>query len=261
MKTMTAGGNRNREDRRPGAGVLVLASVLVLAAAGYALTADEIVDRLDRNATARTMDYRAKMTMSIGGEVRAKEFAGWAEGSDRAYIEFTAPARDRGTRFLKLGGEMWMWLPQVGKSTKLAGHMLRQSFAGSDFSYSDAARNARLLDDYAAERTGTDTAGGRVTVVIELAAQRPDVDYARQRLWVDTADFIALRSEFYATSGKLLKTMAVEEFRDIGGRNFPTRVRMTNRLRPATWTELEFTTVRLDVPLPAGVFTRGHLER
>lgn len=224
-------------------------------------TAEEIIRRVDRNATAGSLQYRARMAISIGGEVRTKEFEGWAEGTEKAYIEFTAPARDRGTRFLKLGDEMWMWLREVGKSTKLSGHMLRQSFAGSDFSYSDAARNTELLEDYDAERVGTDTLDGRALVVVELTAKRPDVDYARRRVWVDTTDFTARRSEMYAASGRRLRTMTVEEVRRIDGRNFPTRVRMVNELRTDTWTELEFTELRLDVRVRPEVFTRGWLER
>ncbi|MBN2538039.1 outer membrane lipoprotein-sorting protein [candidate division WOR-3 bacterium] len=234
---------------------------LLVPVGAFGLTADEIVARLDENTVAGSMRYEAKMTISLGGQVRTKEFRGWGEGADKAYIEFTAPARDRDTRFLKLGDEMWMWLPEVGKSTKLAGHMLRQSLMGSDFSYSDAAGNARLRDDYSAELAGTDTAGGKTTVVLELTALRPDVDYARQRAWVDTAGFIPRRVEYYAASGKLLKEMRVEDFRRIAGRNFPTRVRMVNRLRSDTWTEMEFTEIELDVTVPPGVFDKSYLER
>jgi outer membrane lipoprotein-sorting protein len=234
---------------------------LVVPVVAFGLTAGEIVARLDRNTVAGTIHYEAKMTISLAGQVRTKEFRGWGEGADKAYIEFTAPARDRNTRFLKLGDEMWMWLPDIGKSTKLSGHMLRQSLMGSDFSYSDAAGNSRLEDDYSVERAGTDTAGTDTVVVLELTALRPDVDYARQRVWVDTTDFIPRRVEYYAASGKLLKEMRVDEFRRTGGRNFPTKVRMANMLRRDTWTEMEFTTVELDVTVPAGVFEKSYLER
>jgi outer membrane lipoprotein-sorting protein len=235
--------------------------ILLVPVVALGLTADEIVARLDRNTVAGSMHYEAKMTISLGGQVRTKEFRGWAEGEDKAYIEFTAPARDRDTRFLKLSDEMWMWLPEVGKSTKLSGHMLRQSLMGSDFSYSDAASNSRLEDDYSFERAGTDTVGGTTAVVLELTALRSDVAYARQRVWVDTTEFIPLRVEYYAASGKLLKEMRVEDFRSIDGRNFPTRVRMVNRLRTDTWTEMDFTTVELDPSVPSVVFDRSHLER
>ena len=38
--------------------------------------------------------------------MRTKEFEGYSKGEDAAYMEFTSPARDKGTRFLKLGEEL-----------------------------------------------------------------------------------------------------------------------------------------------------------
>ncbi len=231
------------------------------------LTADSIVARLDDNSTAGSLSFEATMTISLGGQVREKSFQGYGEDGDRSYVEFTGPARDRGTRFLKLGNEMWMWLPRVGKSTKLAGHLLRQSMMGSDFSYSDATSNSRLLDNYDAELVGTDTVSGKVCYVVDLVARTDEVDYARQKVWVTPDDFIAAKVEFYARSGKLLKEMRVEGFRRIEGKrgvrwqNFPTRVRMTNLLRRNTFTVMEITEIVLDPEIPAEVFTKSYLER
>jgi len=239
----------------------VLLIALLVPVVLFGLTAEEIVERLDGNQTFETIRYEAEMTISLGGQVRTKQFEGWGEGEDRAYFEFTAPARDRNTRFLKLGDEMWMWLPRVGKSTKLSGHMLRQSMMGSDFSYSDASGNDALKERYEAELAGTDTLDGREVFVLELVATSEDVDYARQKVWVDTADFIPRKVEYYASSGKLLKEMRVEGFERIAGRNFPTKVRMTNLLRGNTYTLMEFTEVELDADVPDRVLTRAYLER
>jgi outer membrane lipoprotein-sorting protein len=238
-----------------------LLAVLLASPAAAELTAEDIIDRLDDNTSVRTMSYEATMTISLGGQVREKSFRGYGEGSERAYFEFTAPVRDRNIRFLKLGDEMWMWIPRVGKSTKLSGHMLRQSMMGSDFSYSDASSNEKLLDQYDVELLGPDTLDGRGVLVIDLTAKTDEVDYARQKVWVDTVEFVPRKVEYYAASGKLLKEMLVDEFRVIAGRNYPTRVRMTNLLRTNTYTVMEFTDLKLDATIPGEVFTRSYLER
>jgi outer membrane lipoprotein-sorting protein len=249
------------------AGLLLPAVAVLLSAipASAELTADSIIDRLDDNSTAASLSFAATMTISLGGQTRDKSFEGYADSSGRAYFEFTAPSRDRGTRFLRDGSEMWMWLPQVGKSTKLSGHLLRQSMMGSDFSYSDAAENRRLLDDYDARLLGTDTvmlrADTRTCYVVELTAKTDEVDYARQKVWVTPDDFIAAKVEFYAASGKLLKEMRVLGYQLLKGRNYPTKVQMTNLLRKDTYTVMEFTDIELDPDIPAEVFTKSYLER
>lgn len=226
-----------------------------------AIDAETVLTRLDDNTAVGSISYEAVMRISIGGQIREKQFTGYARGGDSAYVEFTAPARDRGTRFLKLGPDMWMWIPRVGKSTKLSGHLLRQSLMGSDFSYSDATDNTRLEDEYEADLVGVDTVEGRAAYVLDLASRGEEIDYGRQKLWVSVADYIPLRVEFYAHSGKLLKQMQTERFERVRGRNFPTRVRMTNLLRRDTYTVMEFTGLSLDVAVPSEVFTKGYLER
>jgi len=249
------------------AGLLVSAVVVLVSAtpASAELTADSIIDRLDDNSTAASLSFAALMTISLGGQTREKSFQGYADSSGRAYFEFTAPSRDRGTRFLRDASEMWMWLPQVGKSTKLSGHLLRQSMMGSDFSYSDAAENRRLLDDYEARLLGTDTVmqrgDAKTCYVVELAAKTDEVDYARQKVWVTPDDFIAAKVEFYAASGKLLKEMRVLGYQLLMDRNYPTKVQMTNLLRKDTYTVMEFTRIELDPDIPAEVFTKSYLER
>ena len=225
------------------------------------VSAASILARLDDNTAAGKISYQAVMRISIGGQVRDKGFFGYSEGGDSAYVEFTSPARDRGTRFLKLGSDMWMWIPRVGKSTKLSGHLLRQSMMGSDFSYSDATDNTRLEDEYEAELVGTDSIDGQVVYALDLVARSEAVDYGRQKLWVSVNDYVPVRVEYYAHSGKLLKEMRTEAFKRIGGRNFPTRVVLINLLRKNTWTEMEFTEVELDRDVPAEFFTKSYLER
>ena len=76
-----------------------------------------IIERVDKNTVTVAIRYRAKLEISVGGVVREKEFIGYAQGKDRSYMEFTAPARDKGTRFLKLEDGMWIYLPAVEKAT------------------------------------------------------------------------------------------------------------------------------------------------
>ncbi|UCD04866.1 MAG: outer membrane lipoprotein-sorting protein, partial [candidate division WOR-3 bacterium] len=115
--------------------------MLVFTVLSFAQTGTEILQKVDNNTVVTSWYYRAKMTISLGGTIREKEFTGYAIGKESAYMEFTSPARDKGTRFLKLGDEMWMYIPTVERATKIAGHMLRQSMMGSDFSYDDIVEN------------------------------------------------------------------------------------------------------------------------
>ncbi len=76
--------------------------LILLCVLSFAQTGIEIIDQVDKNMVSNTAEYKARMKISLGGQVREKEFIGYNEGKNNAFLEFTAPARDKGTRFLKL---------------------------------------------------------------------------------------------------------------------------------------------------------------
>lgn len=240
---------------------ILVISILAVMATSYAQSATEILEKVDDNTVVTSWNYSAKMIISLGGTIREKEFIGYAIGKEFAYMEFTSPARDKGTRFLKLGDEMWMYLPSVERATKIAGHMLRQSMMGSDFSYDDIVENRRLTELYSAELTGVDTVDGRECHVVSLTAKVPEINYYYRKMWIDKDIYAAVKVELYAKSGKLLKEVNVSEFKRLSGYTFPTNVRMVNKLRQETYTELQMEDVQLDVKIPDRIFTKAYLER
>lgn len=239
----------------------ILIGIIVSATYLHAQSGREILERVDDNTVVTTSRYDAKMVISLGGTVREKRFTGYAEGKERAYMEFTYPARDRGTRFLKIKDEMWMYLPSVEKATKIAGHMLRQSLMGSDFSYDDIVENEKMIELYDVEQTGTDTIDGKPCHVLELTAKVPEITYYSRRIWVDKDRYVTVKAELYAKSGKLMKEITVNKFENIGQYRFPTSIRMVNKLRRDTYTELTLENVKLDISIPERVFSKAYLER
>ncbi len=242
-------------------GLRIANFAFVLISLAFSQSAEEILQRVDYNMVVTSAGYSAVMRISIGGEIREKEFLGYTRGKDYAYIEFTAPARDKGTRFLKIGREMWMYLPSVEKATRIAGHMLRQSLMGSDFSYDDVTENRSLNELYNAEITGIDTIDGRECYILELFAKVEEVNYYTRKIWVDKSIYIPVKAELYAKSGKLMKEVYNSEFKKIGTRTYPTKTRMVNRLRQNTFTELILKEIKLDIQIPEKIFTKSYLER
>jgi len=227
-----------------------------------AITANEILDKVDANMVASTMKFTAELKISISGSVRTKEFKGYTRGEDAAYMEFTAPSRDKGTRFLKLADEFWMYLPNVGKAVKIAGHAMRGSLMGSDFSYEDAVSNEELAASYDAVLEGEEKLDDADCYVLKLTLKEgAEGSYYTQKLWVDKQSFIPIKAEYFSKSGRLMKDVQILDFKRISGKNYPTRIRMENKLRKNTWSEFVITDVQIGISIPANVFTKGYLER
>lgn len=221
----------------------------------------EIMKRVDANMTISTARTRAKMIIRYReGDVRELTFESWARGTEESFLEFTSPARDAGSRFLRRGDAMWIFLPRVGKSVRIQGHMLRQGLMGSDFSYGDASENPSMVEDYDAVLEGEEIVDGRPTYVLYLTAKRNDLAYPSRRVWVDAERWVPLREERFARSGKLLKRAVLADVRQIGARWYPFRIELNNALQSDTSTTLQFLELELNVPVPSDLFTLRHLE-
>ena len=257
------GGVRNvRAALNWASGLALAASVVVPSAAGAPITPAEILERIDANRTIRTARTKAEMSIRYrDGDVRKLVFESWSQGTDQSFLEFTSPARDAGTRFLRRGDAMWIFLPRVGKSVRIQGHMLRQGLMGSDFSYGDASENPSMVDDYDATLEGEEILDGRATLVLHLTAKRDDLAYSSRRMWVDMERWVPLKEERYARSGKLLKTAVMGDVRQLGERWYPFSIELDNALQSDTSTKMQFLELELAVTIPEHVFTLRHLER
>ena len=230
-------------------------------ASAQQLSPREILERVDQNMTINTARTTAQMVITYrDGDERTMQYEAWAEGTDQSFLEFTAPARDAGSRFLRRGDAMWIFLPRVGKSVRIQGHMLRQGIMGSDFSYGDASENPSMVEDYDATIERNEEIDGRPAYVLYLNAKRDDLSYQHRRIWVDAERWVPLKEERFAKSGKLLKTAVLNDVRRIGNRWYPFRIEMDNALQTDTRTTLQILEMDLNVAVPAEVFTVGYLE-
>ena len=225
------------------------------------ITADEILERIDRNMVSTTVISTATMEIHQRNRVDVKEMKIWGKGKNSSFMEFTAPARDKGTKYLRLEDNLWMYLPNIEKVIKISGHLLRQSMMGSDYSYEDTLDRIKLLEDYTSVLVGEEDFEGRPCYILELTAARKDVTYYRRKIWVDKEYFIGVKSELYAKTGKLLKMMTVHKIEQIQGRHYPTQATMQDLLRKDSRTEFFITSIQFDVDIPDEIFTIRNLEK
>lgn len=248
-----------------GIGSLILVAWIMISVAGAGVYGNEnaadIIKKVDYNQAPGSVIYDAQMVIHQKDRVDTKAMKLYGEGPEKSFATFLSPPRDKGTSMLRLGDNLWMYLPSAEKTIKISGHMLRQSFMGSDFSYSDSTERMKLLDRYDATVTGNDQTDGRAVYVLELKAKQADANYYIRKMWIDRERYVVLKQEMYAKSGKLLKVSYSSDIKQIGDRFYVTRTRMEDKLKKNTYTEMIFTNIKLDEPIPASVFTLQNLER
>lgn len=222
---------------------------------------DTLLARLDANLGSENKVVVAQMVIHGRRGTRTIRTMSWVSGTDRSFTEYLAPERDKGTKMLKLGNQLWTYSPESDRTIMISGHMLRQSVSGSDLSYEDLMEDPRMTNLYTATTTGEDTVAGRPAWVLELAARSGDVAYQRCRLWVDKERYLALREERYSKSNKLLKTTEVKSVRRFDGRWLADRAVFRDVLKTGGGTEFVLDSIRFNVAIPDYIFSKAALRR
>jgi len=106
---------------------------------------------------------------------------------------------------------------------------------GSDLSYEDMMEDPVLGDIDEAEISGEETLLERPCWILDLLAKKEKTAYARRRAWVDQERFLILRSELFARSGKLLKTLEAKSVRRFGERWVQDRMIFKDAMKNRRW--------------------------
>ena len=256
---------RWRTGRR--AARLAVVTLALASPAWWALPAQEpsgrdVIDREEKAFWGKTLQARLTMTVSTPRWERALELQTWMERPRRSFIRILSPAKEAGIASLRIGTEMWNYLPAVERTIKIPPSMLTQSWMGSDFTNDDLVKESSIVDDYTQRITATDTVGGAPVYVVELLP-KPDaaVVWGRIVLLVRKADFLPAREEFYDERGTLVRVMTFSDVRVLGGRSIPTKWELRSMTKPGNFTTMLMKSVTYDASIPDEIFTQRNLTR
>ncbi len=196
--------------------VLAVSIVLLQAVAVFALDGNEILTQVDRNLQPETYEMYRKL-INIEPDGSKKEFVLYSvkKGSDKMVALFLSPASEKGRSTLRLGDNMWLYIPNVGKPIRITS---LQSVVGGVFNNSDILRL-----DYGTEYSVAGVEEQDGTYVLDLKAKTNSVAYDRLKMQVESKAMVPTEIECYAASGMLIKTLYYKEMKDFGdGLNRPS---------------------------------------
>ncbi|MEE2876470.1 MAG: outer membrane lipoprotein-sorting protein [Candidatus Neomarinimicrobiota bacterium] len=241
---------------------IILLTVAVSFGQSDEITAEELVNAMDKNLNARTRVLTSKMIVHGRRSSRTIESRNWVKGINQAYTEYLAPPREAGTKMLKSGDKLWTYSPQTDRVIQISGHMLRQSVMGSDMSYNDMMEDRPLTDLYKATVEGSEVIEGRKHWILFLEARVTGLSYPKRRAWVDAEYLLPLKEELYAKSGKLLKSTSMDGIKKVQGRWFPTRFIFNDELkRNSRGTEWIIDDIAFDKEIPDSRFEKAMLRK
>lgn len=216
--------------------VSVLQQILLIFAAILAITPElraqnedpkEILQKVEDNMRGDASYTELTMLMERPRSKREISMKSWSLGEGYALILVTAPARDKGTAYLKRGKEIWNYFPGIDRTLKMPPSMMSQSWMGSDFTNDDLVRGTSTVDDYTHKILRSEKIGDLDCYVLELIP-KPDapIVYDKVIYWVSKTYYLPVKVENFDEFGELASTLHFRDIRNMGGRNIPAIMEM-----------------------------------
>ena len=219
--------------------------------------AEEILRRADevRNPP---LDYAVVVTVTTfkpNTSPATSVYEVLVKGREKTVVKTLDPPIERNRVLLMLGKDLWAFLPDVSKPLRIS---LQERLTG-EVANGDLAR-ANFSGDYTPELLRVESRDPSTYDVLNLTAVSDEVTYARVVLWVEQGTYYPAQAEFYALSGRLLKTCSYERYQQLGDRLRPTRLVMHNPLINGQYSVLEYDRMRIE-ELPDKYFTKDYMKR
>jgi outer membrane lipoprotein-sorting protein len=198
----------------------------------WPLSDEDVLKKVDSLASYYDTDFSAEYTIvqEKPGQPRSTTVAGvFRRDSLETYvIVIFQPAISRGQGYLKQGKTLWLYDPESRRfnSTSSSDRFQNTNARNSDFTRSTLAQDYRISG-------GEDAVLGRFNCrLLTLESITTDVTYPRMKIWV-SEDGLIRKSEDYSLSGQLLRTTAIPDYFQTGGRFVPKRILFVDELRGA----------------------------
>ncbi len=204
------------------------------------------------------LDYTCEVKVTDHQANKGKKestFKVMVKGRDKSVVETLTPVVDRGRILLMNGANYWGYLPNVSKPLRIS---MQEKLTG-EVANGDLSR-ANFSGDYTPTLKETATIKGEKFYVLDLEAKTKDVTYGRVVLWVKAASSRPHFAEFYAISGRKLKTCKYEGYKEFGGAVRPTKLTMTDAVKEGSYSVLEYANMSVKA-LPEKYFTKDYMKR
>jgi outer membrane lipoprotein-sorting protein len=216
--------------------------------------ANALLKKLDESLMPESYEaVRRLVNEEPDGSKKEFTFFTVKKGRDKIAILYLAPASEKGRATLRLGDNMWLYIPNVNKPIRITS---LQSIVGGVFN------NADLMQlDYHVEYDAVFAGETRNERILDLQAKNKTVAYDKLKMWITKDGTILRKVEAYTSSGMLIKTLEFKDDRNFGdGLVRPATIETTSPLYKGYRSLMVYQRIKAR-RFPDEVFTLNYLAR
>lgn len=222
---------------------------------------EAIVKGMDELYRSETSQTNMEMQIVTPHWERTLALEVWTQGMDKTFILITSPKKEKGVATLRIGNEMWNYLPKTNKVMKVPPSMMMGSWMGSDFTNDDLVKESSMLDDYTYELvTPVDAQPDHFYIELVPKEDTPIV-WGKLIVAIRAADLIPAWQHFYDETGHLMRVMNFKDIKSFDGKTIPSVMEMLPQNKEGHKTVVRYVNAEFDKEIDEKVFTRRNLQK
>ena len=222
---------------------------------------ETIIKKIDQLYRSDTSHAEMEMHIVTPHWERTLAMNVWSEGMDKTFIRITAPKKEQGVATLRIGNEMWNYLPKTNKVMKIPPSMMMGSWMGSDFTNDDLVRESSMLDDYTYQFVTPEDASPDHLYVQLVPKEDSPIVWGKIVAAVQSSDYLPVWQRFYDEKGKLMRVMNFKEVKTFGGKTLPSAMEIIPENKEGHKTVVRWLNATFDSDIDDKIFTRRNLQR
>ncbi len=220
------------------------------------ISKEEILKAVDEvRAPGEDFSFDIKITSKQQGRnSTVQELTVSVKDATKSLVKFTYPPENKGRVLLMVGQNLWIYMPTINKPIRISP---RQRLVGQ-VSYGDVARVVYSYD-YIVASDQVERVDEKELIRLSLTPKTKEATYGKIVLWVAAETYKPRKAQFYALSGKLLKTAYYKGYTEVLGKERPMIIEIHDELRKGEVSLMEYSHMQA-ANLPASYFQKEYLK-
>jgi outer membrane lipoprotein-sorting protein len=231
-----------------------------LATKAPAQNIQEVVRKIDELYRTSASYSEVEMAIVTPHWQRTLRMNVWTEGKQKTFIRILSPPKEEGVATLRLGSEMWNYLPRANKVIRIPPSMMMSSWMGSDFTNDDLVKEYTLLDDYRYEFIRPQDAQPDMLYVALKPKEGVPVVWGKIITAVKKDGYLPVWDKYYDDKGQLMRVIDFKDVKQLGGRVIPTVMELIPQEKAGQKTVLRYLHAEFDASISDEIFTLRNLH-
>lgn len=253
--------------RKPLIPIIILFTMLILTLPSLSQInaeeneAEKIVKKIDELYRSSSSTALVEMRILTPHWQRTLKMNASSLGMEKTFIRILEPKKERGIATLRIGNEMWNFLPKTNKVMKIPPSMMMSSWMGSDLTNDDLVKEFTFLESYHFEKTWPENPEKGMLYVKCIPKEGLPIVWGHIIIAVREEGYMPIWEKYFDEKGKLMREILFKEIKTFGKREIPSVMELIPTTKEGHKTVLRYIEATFDTKIDEEIFSLRNLRK